>query len=63
MLLWMTSCESTSAIDCIAFRPISVSKDDKLTPETARLILSHNKAFEAVCVGRAQHVRHPLLVR
>jgi hypothetical protein len=49
MLLSATSCASSSGIECLAFRPVTVSKDDALTPETARQILGHNRAFAAVC--------------
>lgn len=48
-MLWLPSCANTSAIDCLAFRPITVEAADVLSKETARQILGHNRAFAAVC--------------
>jgi hypothetical protein len=46
----LPSCvETTRDVSCMAFRPITVEPADVLTTETARLILGHNRAFEAVC--------------
>jgi hypothetical protein len=40
-----------SVIDtsCAWVRPIMVSRDDQLTDETAREILTHNEAWERIC--------------
>lgn len=45
-----TSCASvTSETSCAAFAVITVSKDDVLTDQTARQVLKHNRAYEALC--------------
>lgn len=34
---------------CEWVRPITISKDDRLTDGTARLILAHNRAWVSAC--------------
>ena len=52
LMTFTQGCQSTSEIRvvevpaCDGFRIITVSKDDKLTMETARQILSHNEYLE-----------------
>lgn len=48
----MTACASgpeTSQTFCSAGRPIYLSKDDKLTKETARAIVGHNEVGKRLC--------------
>ena len=40
---------TTGSRDCTFARVITVSPDDMITPQTARMILAHNRATEAVC--------------
>lgn len=49
LILTQSCAETTRGSECMAFRPITVEDADQLTPETARLILGHNRAFRAVC--------------
>lgn len=43
-----------SVIDtaCSWVRPIMISKDDALTPGTARQILDHNDSWKAACASK-----------
>lgn len=50
MSLAASGCASTSATNpCSWVKPITVSKDDKLTDRTVEEILSHNEKYEAIC--------------
>lgn len=47
---WLTSCGGISAdTSCAAFRVVTVTDDDRFTPETARQILSNNRAWRRLC--------------
>jgi len=49
-LILLTSCAATGpAVDCAAWRPITVEDGDVLTRETARLILAHNLTGRRLC--------------
>lgn len=48
-LLLPMSCASTPGTECAWAKIITVSKDDKLTAETAREIIAHNSKVEALC--------------
>jgi hypothetical protein len=37
---------------CEWVKPIYIADADKLTPETARQLLSHNRAWKAACADR-----------
>jgi hypothetical protein len=47
MLMLTASCETTSDVSCLAFRPLRPAMED--TADTKRQILGHNRAFRAVC--------------
>ena len=51
LVLFSSSCATnTVAIDsCVWVKIITISKDDVLTDETAREILSHNQKVEEIC--------------
>lgn len=52
LLPLLTSCGGTGPVagsGCGWVRPIYVSADDRLTDDTARQILAHDKAVKAVC--------------
>jgi hypothetical protein len=50
MLTLLTGCGGIGgAPDCSAWRPILVHDDDRLTAETARVILAHNLTGRRVC--------------
>mgnify|MGYP000002633269 CR=1 FL=1 len=49
--LLMSSCVSVGASqnNCSWVKPILIEKEDRLTPTTARTILTHNETWEEVC--------------
>lgn len=48
----LIGCATTGpATECENFRPIFVSHEDVLTPETARQILRNNEVWAALCDG------------
>jgi hypothetical protein len=50
LAILLTSCAGTGgATDCATWRPILVSREDALTPATARAILAHNRAGRRLC--------------
>ena len=52
LLTFSVSCATVTPVtSCGAFSIITISKRDVLTDETARLILKHNRTYEAVCGG------------
>lgn len=49
-MILLASCAGTGAApDCSAWRPILVHDEDRLTAETARVILAHNLTGRRIC--------------
>jgi len=50
LTLFVNACGSTTVISaCSWVKPISLSKDDVLTDQTARELLQHNLKVEEIC--------------
>lgn len=51
MLMFVSACKSGPAIDmsCAWVRPIMISRQDVLTDETARQILTLNETWQSLC--------------
>ncbi|RVT90706.1 hypothetical protein EOD42_23175 [Rhodovarius crocodyli] len=48
-LILLSGCGVTGAVDCSAWRPILVGRDDVLTRETAAAILAHDETGRRLC--------------
>lgn len=53
-LMLLSACASGGPVTdmCGAWRPILISRDDALTPDTARAILAHNETGAKLCGWR-----------
>lgn len=49
ILFLISACSVGSVTDCTAFGAIYVSKDDKLTQQTKRQVVTHNETGERIC--------------
>lgn len=49
LTLFVSGCASINGTECSWVSIITLSKDDILTEQTAREILTHNEKVEAIC--------------